>query len=257
MKRVTLGRHGELATDEARKQAAVIIDCIKRGEAPMPAPEPTVADLAECFMRVHVKVHCKPSTAATYRGHLDCHILPALGEMALGAVGRAEVAALHHRLRDTPPTANAVVRTISTMFHLAEAWELVPSGRNPCRSVRQVAVERTQVRELHHRLTHAPSITNMVVCTLSLMYRLTEDWGLVSEGCNPCRSVVKYPQRERERFLTDEEFTRLGQVLDEVETEGGASPAAVVAIRLLMLTGCRKSEILTLRWEHVAFDAGE
>ena len=121
LKRVTLGRRGELATDEARKQAAVVIDRIKRGEDPMPAPELTVADLAERFMHVHAEVHCKPSTAATYRDHLDCHILPALGEMALGAVGRGEVAALHHRLRDTPPTANAVVRIVSTMFHLAEA----------------------------------------------------------------------------------------------------------------------------------------
>ena len=119
LKRVTLGRHGELATDEARKQAAVVIDRIKRGEDPMPAPpapEPTVADLAEHFMRVHVKVNCKPSTAATYRGHLDCHNLPALGELALGAVGRGEVAALHHRLRDTPPTANAA-RVHHRSFH--------------------------------------------------------------------------------------------------------------------------------------------
>ena len=119
------------------------------------------------------------------------------------------------------------------------------------------AVERTQVMELQHRLSHTPSIANMVVRTLSLMYRLAEDWGLVPEGCNPCRSVVKYPQRKRERFLTDEEFTKLGQVLDEVETEGSASPPAVAAIRLLMLTGCRRSEILTLRWYHVALDAGE
>ena len=119
------------------------------------------------------------------------------------------------------------------------------------------AVERTQVREMHHRLSHTPSIANMMVRTLSLMYRLAEDWSLVPEGSNPCRSVAKYPQRKRERFLTDEEFTRLGQVLEEVETEGRASPPAVAAIRLLMLTGCRKSEILTLRWEHVVLDAGE
>ena len=139
LKRVTLGRHGEFSTEEARKQAAVVIDRIKRGEDPMPAPpapEPTVAELAERFMRVHVKTRCKPSTARTYQGHLDCHILPALGEMALTAVGRAEVAALHHRLRDTPTTANATVRTLSTLFTVAERWELVPPGRNPCRSVR-------------------------------------------------------------------------------------------------------------------------
>ena len=129
-------RRASARVGRVRGEAAVVIDRIERGEDPMPAPpepEPTVADLAERFLRVHVKVNHKPSTPATYRGHLDCHILPALGERALGAVGRGESAALHHRLRDTPPTANAVVRT---MFHLAEAWELVPLGRNPCRSVR-------------------------------------------------------------------------------------------------------------------------
>ena len=206
LKRVTLGHHGELATDEARKQAAVVIDRIKRGEDPIPGPpepELTVADLAEHFMRVHVKVNCKPSTAATYRGHLDCHILPALGELALGAVGRGEVAALHHRLRDTPPTANAVVRTISTMFHLAEAWELVPPGRNPCRSVRH------------------------------------------------------YKEHARERFLTPEEYRRLGSVLEEAEADGSVWPPAIAAIRLLVLTGCRHSEIVSLRWDDVDRTAGE
>ncbi len=119
------------------------------------------------------------------------------------------------------------------------------------------AVEPTQIREFHHKLSHSPSIANMVVRTLALMYRLAADWGLVPEGCNPCRSIAKYPPRERERFLTDAEFTRLGQVLDQAETEGSASASAVAAIRLLMLTGCRKSEILTLRWDHVALDARE
>ena len=119
------------------------------------------------------------------------------------------------------------------------------------------ALERAQVVEFHHRLYETPSIANMVVRTLSLMYRLAEDWGMVPEGCNPCRSVVKYPQRKRERFLTADEFTRLGKVLDAVQTRGDASASAVAVLRLLMLTGCRKSEILTLRWEHVALDAGE
>ena len=118
------------------------------------------------------------------------------------------------------------------------------------------AVERTEVA-LHHRLYESPSTANMVVRTLSLMYRLAEGWGMVPEGCNPCRSVTKYRQRKRERFLTDEEFIRLGKVLDEAGARGGVSPSAVAALRLLMLTGCRKSEILTLRWEQVALEAGE
>ena len=119
------------------------------------------------------------------------------------------------------------------------------------------AVERTEVWELHHRLSHPPSIANTVVRTLSLMYKLVEDWGLVPEGRNSCRSMVKYPQRRRERILTDEEFHGLGQALDEVENQGGGSPSAVAATRLLMLTGCRKSEILTLRWDDVDRTAGE
>ena len=81
-KRVTLGRHGELSTDEARKQAALVIDRIKRGEDPVPIPaeaELTVAGLAERFMRVHVETHLKPGSVVAYRSVLDKHILPALG----------------------------------------------------------------------------------------------------------------------------------------------------------------------------------
>ena len=54
------------------------------------------------------------------------------------------------------------------------------------------------------------------------------------------------------RFLSDAEFTGLGQVLDEVSGKGSrVSSGAVATIRLLMLTGCPRSEILTLRWKHV------
>ena len=120
------------------------------------------------------------------------------------------------------------------------------------------AVERAQVAELHQRLYETPAVSNMAVGALSSMYKLACEWGLVPDGVpNPCRSIVKYPGRKRERFLTDEEFIRLGEVLDEVETRGGASAPAVAAIRLLALTGCRRSEILSLRWEDVAFDESE
>ena len=66
-----------------------------------------------------------------------------------------------------------------------------------------------------------------------------------------------YRQRRHERFLTDEEFRRLGRVLDDAETHKGASVPAVTAIGLLLLTGCRKNEILSLRWDHVDLEGKE
>ena len=120
-----------------------------------------------------------------------------------------------------------------------------------------VAIERAQVVDLQQKLCDRPVTANTAVKVLSHMYRLGEGWGMVPEGCDPCRSVEKYLERRRERFLTDAEFARLGRVLSEAVDSCSASPIAVAAIRLLMLTGCRKSEILTLRWTDVDLEAGE
>ena len=96
-----------------------------------------------------------------------------------------------------------------------------------------------------------------MVDTLSRIYNAAEDRGLIPEASNPCRLVVKNRERRRERFLTDEELRRLGRVLDDAETRTGVSAHAVAAIRLLLLTGCRKGEILSLRWGEVDLEARE
>ena len=119
------------------------------------------------------------------------------------------------------------------------------------------AVSREHVADLHYKLRDTPAMANMVVAFLSRMFNAAETWGVATEGGNPCRFVIKYRGQRRERFLTDEEFDRLGRVLNEMETEGGLSAHAAAALRLLMLTGCRRNEIGMLRWEHVDLDAGE
>ena len=124
------------------------------------------------------------------------------------------------------------------------------------------SIERKDVLALHQRMSDTPNQANRMLRTLSLMYTLARDWGLLppelpSAGHNPCTGVKKYPERKRERFLTDAEFVRLGDVLNEAEERSGASAPSIAAIRLLLLTGCRKSEILTLRWEHVDLDAAQ
>ena len=86
------------------------------------------------------------------------------------------------------------------------------------------------------------------------MFSLAEVWGLRPDGSNPCRHVKRYKERNRERFLSPEETERLGEVLREAEDE---MPSAVAAFRLLLLTGCRLSEIQFLRWEYVKDDCIE
>ena len=66
-----------------------------------------------------------------------------------------------------------------------------------------------------------------------------------------------YREQSRERFLTPEEYRNVGAALREAEAGGWMWRPAIAAIRLLMLTGCRKSEILTLRWDDVDHTAGE
>ena len=81
-KRITLGRHGVISADRARRRAASIVARIKAGEEPEPPPSaaadsgPTVAELAERYLSEHVAVHCKPTTATGYRKVIGKHILP-------------------------------------------------------------------------------------------------------------------------------------------------------------------------------------
>ena len=206
-KRVTVGRHGTLTADEARKEAARIITRIKAGESPVPeepAAEPTVRDLAERYQREYVAMHCKPATVSHYGLMLQKHIVPALGEFLVGEVERKHILEFQYGLSAMPTVANRTVDILVKMFNLAEDWGWRPPGRNPCRFVRRYKVEK------HH-----------------------------------------------ERFLTPEELCRLGQALDAAPAEQVASAHAAAAIRLLVLTGCRRNEILGLRWEDLDFDAGE
>ncbi len=207
-KRVTVGRHGVVTAEEARRRAALIITRIKAGEEPVPKPlrpaeGPSVAELARAYLEEHVAVRCKPKTVKMYGQAVRKHILPALGRMPA------------------------------------------------------LAVEHVRVSELHHKLRETPFMANRVVDVLSRIYNAAGDRGLIPEAANPCRLVVKYRERARDRFLTGEEFRRLGRVLDEAETRKGVSVHAVAAIRLLLLTGCRKNEILSLRWDEVDLKANE
>jgi integrase len=93
-----------------------------------------------------------------------------------------------------------------------------------------------------------PGAANRALDILRSMFATAEEWGMVPPHWNPCVGINRNAGKVYRRYLTDEELARLGRTLDQLE---GEHPAEVGAIRLLLFTGCRKQEILKLRWSDV------
>src|SRR4029077_1509223 len=112
-------------------------------------------------------------------------------------------------------------------------------------------VTRADIAQLHHELRHIAYDANRCLEMISKMFNLAEMWGLRPDGSNPRKHIKKYPEEKRERFLSPAELRRVGDVLREMESEGIELPSSIAAARLLILTGCRLGEIMTLQWDHV------
>jgi len=116
------------------------------------------------------------------------------------------------------------------------------------------SVMREDILKLQHAIHQLSTTANRVLSLLSKAFNLAELWGYRADASNPCRHVQKYAETKRERFLSQEEITRLMAILDAEEKEGKELPPVLCAIRLLLLTGCRLNEILRLSWQEVDFD---
>lgn len=112
-------------------------------------------------------------------------------------------------------------------------------------------VSRSDVVEFHYSLRETPYQANRAAAMLSKLFNQAEDWGLRQAGTNPARRIKKNREEERKRFLSDEEQERLGHALAEVLEDGSETVFTVSAILLLIYTGCRHSEILSLKWDYV------
>jgi integrase len=171
------------------------------------------------------------------------------------------------RIRDdraAGPTVNALADR-----YLAEHAEphkkprsVVEDRRNLARHVRPALgntkaadVTRQDILRLHHDLRATPTAANRVQALLHKMFELAEAWGVRPEASNPCRRVPKFKETSRERFLSTDELARLGEALEEAE-RAGEHPSGIAIIRLLLLTGCRLSEVLSLQWSFVDFEHG-
>ncbi len=125
--------------------------------------------------------------------------------------------------------------------------------KSPLGKIRTDTVTRADIAAFHSSRKHAPVDGNRILAMLSVMMNLAELWGYRSENTNPTKKVKRYPEQKRERYLSEVELTRLGDALRESD----ASPYAVAAIRLLVLTGARAGEVIdSARWSDVDLDRG-
>jgi integrase len=116
------------------------------------------------------------------------------------------------------------------------------------------AITRAEIADFHHELgLRAPYEANRVLALLRKMLNLARQWGLVEEGWpNPVSGIQHHPEKSRDRWLTKEELPRLAQAINEEPNVYARS-----ALWLYLLTGMRKSEVLTSKWSDVDWDRRE
>jgi integrase len=227
---MVLGRHGVLTPDEARARAKSILGAVAAGQ--VPAKERSransamkITQLVDVFISEHAKPKRKARTAADYAAILHNHLVPRFGKRAADQLTPSDISQLHLSLRGTPYQANRVVAVVASMYAFA---------------IRQDIVQR---------------------------------------GSNPAQGIERFREFARERYLGIEELNRLGETLRLAETEGLPwqfetttleskhlpreenrrtifAREVVLAFRLLMFTGARLREILTLQWTNVDFERG-
>ena len=115
------------------------------------------------------------------------------------------------------------------------------------------------ISRFHASMSATPYEANANLLLLSSMYHRAVEWGVLERSYTlPTRGVKKFPTRSRERFLSPEERATLDAFLDRALTipankAGHLRWHSVAAIRLLAMTGMRRSEVLDLKWQMVDY----
>ena len=141
-RRVTIGAHGKLTAEQARKQARILLAEVDKGGDPaedraMQRRDVTVKELAERYLREHAKPKKKPASSFRDERLIERFIVPELGSVRVKNLSRADVARLHNKLgKETPIQANRTLAVLSKMMTLAISWGLRSEG-NPCKYVQR------------------------------------------------------------------------------------------------------------------------
>lgn len=218
----TIGLHGSPWTPaNARNEAKQILGKIASGEDLHSIREGekkqlTVKDLTERFIDDYAIANKKASSVKTDRGNLRNHIIPYFGHMLCKDV---------------------------SINHINQFMTKLGTGK-----VKPVPPRKFKGGGV---VVGGKGVANRCRALLSKMFNLAEQWQIIPLNSNPVRHSINYKENSLERYLSDEETTRLWQTLEDKLADGTYSIFFINAIRMLMLTGARVGEIRHLKWENI------
>ncbi len=122
-------------------------------------------------------------------------------------------------------------------------------GSKPINEITHMDVAKAHVSWREHKA----AANNALTC-LSSILGWAEDQKLLPKHTNPCPDIKRYKTSKKERYLSRGELRRLGDTLDDWQANGKINIYAAYAIRLLIVTGARFKEILTLRWANIHWE---
>jgi integrase len=181
----------------------------------------TIAEMADLYLAEGPaeKPNKKASSWGTDRSNIERHLKPLLGKKLASALTQSEVARFQADVAAGKSRADVKTK--------ARGRAIVEGGRG----------------------TAARSLT-----VLGAMLEFAVGRKLIS--ANPAKAVKLFKAAKKERFLSETELAALAETMAAMEGERRLNATATAAIRLLLLTGCRKSEILSLRWDWVDVERG-
>ena len=230
-RRITIGEHGRLTPDEARREAKKLLGAIENGADPIAQRQasravPTFAECADAFMNQHGEAKLKPRTVAGYGALFRSHIGPAIGAMRITDIRRADVSKLHHSLLNTPGAANRTIAAISAIWNwTAGERDDLTLPPNPCKGIKRNPEEGRE-----------RFLSGEELARLGNALAEAERTGLPCDIDDTKPTAKHAPKPENRRRKID--------------------PFAIAAIRLLILTGARLNEIMTAKWDYIDFERG-
>lgn len=227
----------ELSPDQARTAAEKVLASVSLGGNPAAdrAGERaalSVAEIADRFMRDHVRKKRKENSVEGYEGAIETHIKPAIGKKAAEKVTRADLTKLHNSVSEKkedgtggPYAANKMLAVLSKLYNWAGDLGLIKEGTNPTQKIERFYEEQRE-RFLTGEELERLGAALIEAETIGIPHDVEGD------GENS-----RHRKKAHQRHVV-------------------YSPHITGAIRLLLLTGCRLREVLHLRWSEVDFDRG-